>query len=33
MWTCENCGTENQESDEHCQNCDTWRSDQEDDEE
>ncbi|MEU0160209.1 hypothetical protein ABZ154_15545 [Streptomyces sp. NPDC006261] len=32
MWTCETCGTENQQEDEHCQNCDTWRSDQEDDE-
>lgn len=29
MWSCENCGTENQEHDEHCQNCDTWRSEQE----
>jgi predicted ATP-dependent serine protease len=33
MWTCESCGTENQEHDEHCQGCDTWRSEQEDDEE
>jgi predicted ATP-dependent serine protease len=32
MWTCESCGTENQEDDEHCQTCDTWRSEQEDDE-
>lgn len=30
MWTCETCGTENQADDEHCQNCDTWRSEQED---
>lgn len=32
MWTCESCGTENQDDDEHCQSCDTWRSEQEDDE-
>ena len=29
MWTCESCETENQQEDEHCQNCDTWRSEQE----
>ncbi|MFD6149385.1 hypothetical protein [Streptomyces sp. NPDC060243] len=29
MWICESCGTENQEYDEHCQECDTWRTDQE----
>lgn len=29
MWICESCGTENQEEDEHCQMCDTWRIEQE----
>lgn len=33
MWICESCGTENQHEDEHCQLCDTWRSEQENDEE
>lgn len=30
-WTCETCGTDNQADDEHCQVCDQWRSEQEDD--
>ena len=27
-WTCESCGTENQDDDEHCQQCDRWRTDE-----
>lgn len=30
-WTCETCDTDNGPEDEHCQNCDTWRTEQEDD--
>lgn len=29
-WTCESCGDDNGPDDEHCQNCDQWRSEQED---
>lgn len=27
-WTCPSCGTDNQEDDEHCQQCDRWRTDE-----
>ncbi len=31
MRICESCEMENHEEDEHCQMCDTWRSEQDDD--